>query len=78
MEGQGALLQIILSDANTGIVKAIRAIGLDTEFSKAFNAAIASQRKNPLSLQQYNQAIDRMYAKYPNSTAMLRKAIAQC
>lgn len=50
LKGQGALMQIVLIDASTGIVKAIRALGLETEFSRALNAAIAAQVKHPLSL----------------------------
>lgn len=76
-EGEGALLQIILINANTGIVEAIRAIGLDTDFSRVLHAQIRHQMQKPLAPQEYSNQVDRAYAKYPTSLAMLQNAIAQ-
>lgn len=73
-DSQMAVLQIILIDAMTGIVKVIRAVSLDTDFSVALHAAIAKQMQHPIQHQQYSDQVDRVYAKYPTTLEMVRVA----
>jgi hypothetical protein len=71
-DGMGVALQIILINAATGVVEAIRQIGLETEFSRALVGAIETQITNPISPQEYSYRVDRAYQKYPGTLQMLR------
>jgi hypothetical protein len=69
-----AVLQIILIDAMTGIVQAIRAVTLDTEFSQALHQAIREQMQSPIAPQEYSDQVDLVYAKYPKTMGMVAVA----
>jgi hypothetical protein len=73
-EGQGVLLTIILIDARTGIVRAIRIIGLSTNLSRKLVDAIAIQVANPIAPQDYSNRVDQAYSKYPNTIDMVLNA----
>lgn len=49
--GQSAMLSIILVDADTGIIRVLRAVTLSPHFSRALHEAIAAQ-----SVTRFNQA----------------------
>lgn len=74
-DGQGALLQIVLIDAATGIVKALRSVALDTEFSRALHDAIIQQMQQPIAPQDYSNSVDRAYTKYPDTIDMVQSSI---
>lgn len=76
-EGEGALLQVVLINAATGIVDAIRAIGLDTDFSNQLHEAIRAQITAPISAQEYSDRVERAYAQYPTTLEMLRAGVQQ-
>jgi hypothetical protein len=71
-DGMGVALQIILINAATGVVEAIRQIGLETEFSRALVGGIETQITNPISPQEYSYRVERAYQKYPDTLQMLR------
>lgn len=60
--GQGLALNIYLIDANTGILKAMRLVGLPTAFSRKLRAVIERQRSMPF--ENYYQTINEVYRKY--------------
>jgi hypothetical protein len=76
-DGSGALLTIILTDAATGIVKAIRAVGLSTDFTNKLHAAIRAQAARPFDQTAYDDQLNRVYARYPKTELLLSKAIAR-
>lgn len=60
-EGKGVGLQIVLVDAATGVIKALRLIGMPTKFSKEFRQAILGQLEVPFSKEEYDSAIQYVY-----------------
>lgn len=71
---EGVLLQTILIDSITGIVKAIRVKSLETELSQKLAAAIKEQMREEISDRDYGDRVRRAYAKYPSTLAMLKAA----
>lgn len=63
-EGQGIALNIVLMDATTGIVKAIRTVGLGHDFSCHMKEQIERLWKKPFHINTYDQILDRIYEKY--------------
>lgn len=76
-DGMGLGLQIILVDAGTGIVKALRFIAMPTDFSREFRAAILRQLERPFSADEYNREISRIYANY-SSDDLADRADIKC
>lgn len=60
--GQGLALHVYFIDANTGILKVMRLIGLKTRFSIQLIEAVEKQKKMPYQDYQYN--INSIMAKY--------------
>jgi hypothetical protein len=56
-------------------VKVIRGVSLDTKFSIALHEAIAQQMEVEISPQVYNNRVDQIYAKYPDTLSMVRDAL---
>lgn len=69
-------LPIILIDANTGIVKVIRYIGLSTEFSQKLNQEINKQYSLPFSEGKYHMSLNRIFNNY-NTKDLLKYSIAR-
>jgi len=63
-EGAGFGLQIYLVDATTGILKAMRLIGLKTDFSRRLKLAIERQKAEEFNESMYNFEINRTYKNY--------------
>lgn len=61
-DGQGLGINIYLIDANTGILKAMRLVGLPTVFSRKLKLAIEKQML--MSFENYNQTVNTIYRKY--------------
>lgn len=72
--GQGALLTTMLIDAGTGIIQAIRAIGLGTDFSNTLHAAIREQAARPFDQARYDDQLNRTYARYATTELLLSRA----
>lgn len=68
----GILITIVLIDADTGITKSLRAIGLPHDFSNKLIDAIAHQYDNPLTSEQYNDRINKAYLKYTTTIDMVQ------
>ena len=76
-ESQGALLTTMLIDASTGIIRAIRGIGLGTAFSQALHDAIRMQSAAPFDQHLYDAALHNIYMHYQTSDALLTQAVAR-
>ncbi len=63
-EGTGYGLQIFLIDANTGILKTMRLIGMGTGWSRAFREAILRQKEMPFDLKLYETNINNTYKTF--------------
>lgn len=71
-----ALLEIILVEATTGIVKAIRAVSLSPTFSQRLHTAINRQADAPMPA-DYDAQVQRIFDTF--TSAQLRdRAIASC
>lgn len=64
IEGQKLLMTIILVDADTGIIKALRAVSTSTAFTVALNQAVMRQAKQTFSQTEYNRHVNSLYARY--------------
>jgi hypothetical protein len=69
-----ALLRIILVDAKSGLVQAIRAVSLSPEFTRALHEAITTQLRAPWDERAYDAALARLYEAHPSSEAMVASA----
>lgn len=80
---QRALLNVLLVEAETGIVKAIRAVTFSHDFSVKLHEAICAQCREPvpshlLDRREYDAMVDNTYGRYLTSDAMVRKGLATC
>ena len=60
----GLLLTFIMTDARTGIVKALRGIGLGNRFSNRFIDAVNELTENPFNAEEYNASLVLMQMRY--------------
>jgi len=65
-------IQIILINATTGIVEAIRLISLPKIESQTLLNIIQFQIENPISPEAYHRRIDQIYQLCPTSEAMIK------
>jgi hypothetical protein len=72
-----AVLEIVLVDAATGIIKALRDVSLSPEFTRALHQAIREQAEAPFDRRAYDRALQEAYRRWPTSEAMLRDAQAR-
>ena len=73
-----ALLQIILVDATTGLVRALRAVTFSPAFTRALHDAIRAQASAPWPGQAgYETALAAVYQRDKTSADLLKRAIAQ-
>lgn len=63
-EGTGYGLQIFLVDANTGILKVMRLIGLGTEWSRRFREVAMRQREVDFDARMYDTKIQNIYRSF--------------
>jgi len=68
------LLNVVLVDATTGLIRALRAATLSPAVSQALHAAIAEQMAAPWDAAAYDRARTATYARYPTSADMARAA----
>ena len=69
--GESPLLTVMLVDADTGIVKAMRALSLGHDFGQALHAAIREQALAEFNQAAYDRKLGAVFAKY--STVELEK-----
>lgn len=63
-ESQGAALTVLLIEANTGILKVIRLIGLGHEFTLALHAEIRKQIAEAFDREEYLRRVELVYRMY--------------
>ncbi len=73
-----ALLQVVLVDAASNRIRALRALTLSPQFTRMLEAAIAVQATNPARPGDYEARIDAVCRLYPNSAALLEVAVDRC
>lgn len=77
--GQGQLLQVVLVDAATGIIRGLRAISMPEAFARELHSAIRDQSGRPwVGQSAYDAQIAALYRRYPTSDALVRDARARC
>jgi hypothetical protein len=73
-----ALLQVILTDAATGLVCALRAVSLAPDFTRALFAAVAAQAAAPwCGPAAYDRQLAAACRRWPSSEALLDEAEAR-
>ncbi len=73
-----ALLQVVLIDAASGLVRALRALTFSPVFTRALHAAIRAQADMIWAGKaSYDAALADAYRRYPASTDLLRGAVAR-
>jgi len=68
---QRSLLQVVLIDADTGIVQALRAVTFAPLFSQRLARVIQEQWEQPFARAAYAAAIQTTYAQYSETEALL-------
>lgn len=71
-------LRLLLVDAGTGIVRAIRLVSFSPAFTVALRLAIAAQAGETWDQAAYDLALDRLYRRYPASAQLAAVATARC
>jgi len=59
-----AWLHIVLVDASTGIIKALRSLTMTPEFTWTLHQAIREQAKMPFTRSEYNSELDALFSGY--------------
>lgn len=72
-DNQGILLQITLIDCRTNVVKAIRAVSLSTDLSRAMRDEFIKQIKAPYSDSNYLNTVTTIQGQY-SSNALAKRA----
>ena len=70
-ENKDHALQIVLIDGMTGIVHALKLIGLPYTMSKRFEELVEKQRKT--QIQDFDTVLNKIYSKY-NTDALVEEA----
>lgn len=73
-----SVLQVVLVDAATGVLRAIRAVSLSPQVSATLDAAIRAQAAQPWDEAAYDREIASTYARAPSSESLVRLAQARC
>jgi hypothetical protein len=75
---QRALLHVILVNADSGLIEALRTVSLAPVFSRRLHEAITLQAALPFDQALYDRALDAVYRKYPTSERLLQTALVHC
>lgn len=73
-----ANLHVLLVDAHTGLVRAIRLVSFSPAFTRSLHGAIREQAAAPLDSVRYDASIAELYSLYPSSTDFVRVAQSRC
>lgn len=76
-EEERAFLHVILVDASTGVIRAMRAVTFSPAFTRVLHAAIRDQAARPFDAARYDQALKRLYRQYPTTETLLAAANAR-
>jgi hypothetical protein len=70
-----AVLQVVLVDAEKGIVRGVRSLTLSPEFTRALQGAIRAQAEAACPRDDaYNSALQAIYRRFPSTGALLELA----
>ena len=72
---QGLGLRLVLTDADSGIVRVLRDLGLSAEFSRALLMHMQRQAEASYDPVQFNQVLDEIYSRYPEPDEIVEKAL---
>lgn len=73
------VLQVVLLDSQTGIVRAIRAVSLSRAFSQVLASAMAAQEATPFAGRSaHDAAVGRVYAQCPETEDLLARTVVRC
>lgn len=64
VDGQSATMHVVLVDASTGIIKALRLVSMPSEFSMALHNSINQQAAQSFDPRAYDRHLEELYAKY--------------
>ncbi len=70
--GMGFGLNILLTDAATGVLRAIRLVGLPTAFSQKLRYAMERQKEQPFDIDKYNKKINEIFGNYSTDGLAIR------
>jgi hypothetical protein len=73
-----ALLQVLLIEADTGILRVIRAVTISPEMTAFLREAIHAQYLMSFDHTRYDVALQRVYQRYTDTDAMFAAAQVQC
>lgn len=74
-----ALLSVILVDAGTGVIRALRAISFSLEFTRALHRAVREQAARSWPGEgEYNRQLQAAYSRWPSSQGMVNSARVRC
>lgn len=73
----GLALTLVLVDSQTGIVQALRVMGLSTNFTKKLIGAALEQKRTEFDETEYYKKIQSIYGKYKTSE-IVRMSIGYC
>lgn len=63
---------MVLVDADTGLVRVLRAITLSPGFTRLLHGAIAQQLADPWDERAYDRTLASIYQRFPASRALVR------
>lgn len=69
------VLSITLVDADTGIIRALRALSWSAGFSAQMHRAIRQQAEGSFDQGRFDQTLERIYQRYPKTISILPHAI---
>lgn len=73
--GMRAGLNMVLVDADTGLVSAMRFVTYSPHFSQVFYRELRRQAATPFDAGEHRKAVVQVYRKYPKSSALARAAL---
>jgi len=74
-----AALQIVLVDADTGLIRAMNMVTFSPEFTRALHAAIRDQASRPWPGDaEYNRQVAAIQARYPDSFQLAEECSVRC
>jgi hypothetical protein len=74
---EGLGLRLILTDADSGIVRVLRDLALSADFSRVLLRCLLQQAESAYDPLNFNQVLDEIYAHHPEPEEMLIKALVQ-
>lgn len=73
--GLRILLTLILVNADSGIVMAIRAVTFSPHFSRLLHMAMRHQKDSAFNASAHQSTIEAVYRRFPNSKALAKAAV---